>query len=607
VAVSEWEPATEAEAAMRDALRAGDQGHYFRLLARIDLMLPVDSEAFAGHAPVAWGTWATDTRTHVLAFTSPAALSACLAEHAGTFRAMSFQELAASWPDQEWWLAVNPGLPIEGYLPSWFVTQISRGDVRLPGRTLGARARIEQATALRARTPDAVALSGQPGGGAGLLPAGGTLSSGGGRALSRRVELLSRYGFGHPGRAAGNSAHTHSAVVNGAPEHVYAPADTTVEPSEQERGSEPPADLGAPVEKPIEPPPLPEVSQPEPAQPEEPRPEEPQSEPSQPEESAPDPAGAPDFTPANRVEEGLLDAAGEGSTDTFLSTLLLAKVLVPGPQDDAIANIDQWRTEEIDNQPYVVVFTSTERLHQYLGEEAPATWVKFTQLINAWPDELMSFAVNPGTPIGATLPGSQLVALATWAADEGLTDERPEPQASTATPEPFAPGSATPPPNASVMMQKTIPARQVPYYLDRGYDRVSGFVHRASEIAHLRTPVELYNALGLDYSDSPFMPADSEVFVLRWVAHRGNLYRIPYGGQNEAAMHAMQGWVIERSPFRGNGFAPSETRDVIAEFKVDSVRLPHGAELWRIDRDGNEQLVATFDADGPQWHRMGEQ
>jgi YD repeat-containing protein len=156
-------------------------------------------------------------------------------------------------------------------------------------------------------------------------------------------------------------------------------------------------------------------------------------------------------------------------------------------------------------------------------------------------------------------------------------------------------------------MQKTISSQQVPFYLDRGYDRISGFVHRASEIAHLRTPAELYAALGLSYSESPFKPDDAEVYVLRWAAHRGNLYRIPYGGQHEAAMNAMQGWMIERPPFRGNGFAPSDSRDVIAEFKVDSVRLPHGAELWRVDRDGEEKLIAMFDADGPRWQRVGEE
>jgi YD repeat-containing protein len=253
-----------------------------------------------------------------------------------------------------------------------------------------------------------------------------------------------------------------------------------------------------------------------------------------------------------------------------------------------------------------VVFTSTEMLTSHMGEGVPATWIKFTQLIHAWPHETLSFAVNPGTPIGATLPGGQIVALASWADEVGLTDEPPE-QAAPATEAEPAERSVPPQQTGPIVMQKTISGQQVPYYLDRGYDRVSGFVHRATEVSHLRTPAELYNALGLSYSDSPFKPDDAEVYVLRWAAHRGNLYRIPYGGQHEAAMHAMQGWVIERSPFRGNGFAPSESRDVIAEFKVDSVRLPHGAELWRVDRDGNGKLVAKFDADGPRWERVGDE
>ncbi|MEV6931858.1 SseB family protein, partial [Dactylosporangium sp. NPDC051485] len=143
--MSEWEPATEAEVAMRDALRANDQEQYFRILARADILLPTSPES-SPSSDGGWGTWTTEGRTHVLAFTSPSALHECLAGHPGTHRRVPFQDLAGIWPNVDWWLAVNPGLPIEGYLPSWFVTQISRGDVRLPGRTLGARARIEQAS-----------------------------------------------------------------------------------------------------------------------------------------------------------------------------------------------------------------------------------------------------------------------------------------------------------------------------------------------------------------------------------------------------------------------------------------------------------------------------
>src|SRR6266511_2966867 len=103
---------------MRDALRLNDQEQYFQILGDVDLLLPVSAEALAGRAPMSWGTWTADGRTHLLAFTSPQALHACLAEHAGSYRQLPYTELAAAWPNMEWWLAVNPGLPIEAYLPS---------------------------------------------------------------------------------------------------------------------------------------------------------------------------------------------------------------------------------------------------------------------------------------------------------------------------------------------------------------------------------------------------------------------------------------------------------------------------------------------------------
>ena len=143
--MTDWEPATEAEAALRDALRTGDQELYFRILSRMDLLLPVSPDVLAGRAPMGWGTWTTGGRTHVLAFTSPDAMSACLAEHAGSARRVPYHELSDTWPNDEWWLAINPGLPIEGYLPAWFVAQLSRGDVRLPTRA-GQRDKNAHAT-----------------------------------------------------------------------------------------------------------------------------------------------------------------------------------------------------------------------------------------------------------------------------------------------------------------------------------------------------------------------------------------------------------------------------------------------------------------------------
>ncbi|MEU8240586.1 SseB family protein [Actinoplanes missouriensis] len=322
---------------------------------------------------------------------------------------------------------------------------------------------------------------------------------------------------------------------------------------------------------------------------------------------------AVEFVPANDVERDLQDAADAGNTDVFLSTLLLANVLVPvashsrpgsSPGESGFAFLP----EDVDGEKFLIVFTSKDRLSDHFGEPTRTVGVRFYELIRNWPDPAWSFAVNPGTPVGAKYPGAQIIALANWATEAGLGAEPAEgPVADEAVSPVPAPEPASDEAQSATVMQKTIAAEQVDYYLDRGYDRVAGFVHRASEVEHLRTPGELFGALGLYYDSSPFQPDAKEAFVLRWPAYRPSLYRIPYGGQNEQALRAMDGWVIERPPFRGNGFAPGEGRDVIAEFKVDSVRLPHGAQLWRIDADGNERMLAIFDADAPLWRRVGEQ
>ena len=198
--MTDWGPATEAETAMRDALRAADQELYFRILARTELLLPVSSEALAGRAPMGWGTWNSGGRTHVLAFTSAESMRACLAEHAGSARRIAYHELADAWPNHEWWLAVNPGLPIEGYLPPWFVTQLARGDVRMPGRTTGVRSRAYATTPADSSANDiGVEQTFQPFGGRTQSPfprgAGAAAATGARREAARATATAARDAF----------------------------------------------------------------------------------------------------------------------------------------------------------------------------------------------------------------------------------------------------------------------------------------------------------------------------------------------------------------------------------------------------------------------------
>jgi hypothetical protein len=596
--LSDWDPATEAEAAMRDALLASDQEHYFRILARSELLLPVSAEALAGRAPMGWGTWTTGNRTHVLAFTSPGALFTCLNDPSGSYRTVPFHALAGDWPNYEWWLAVNPGLPIEAYLPSWFVAQLTRGEVRLPGRTMGARARMAQsdlATALTGRVRAAGPPPAQAAQASAAVPVsplpprpGGPVSMNGrGHPV---VETVDAEIIDYP-PAAG------SARVYGRgdmwPEAGPGPGGVAFAPDPPTRPIPRPAP--APAAAPAAGPPVRETMDAEVV--------------------APPEAWAAGFVPANETETNLLAAVEENNTDAFLSTLLLARVILPVPPGTPSSVRPRhpdfpWHVEQKDGQPFVSVFTSPERMadHGRLRDGSSVS-LRFVELIAAWPGEGVSFAINPGTPVGATLPGSQIVALASWATEVGLRDEPGTDVALAAKKNESAPvvgvaGAPTVTADRATVMQRTVPPAQLPFYLERGYDRVSGFVNRASEVSHLTTPRSLYRALGLVYPGSPFADDDAEVHVVRWVAHRTDLYRLPYGGQHEAGMRAMQGWVIERPPFRGNGFAPGDS-EVVAEFKVDSVRLPHGAQMWRLAKDGTETLVATFDADTSRWLPAG--
>ncbi|MEV3925359.1 TY-Chap domain-containing protein [Actinomadura coerulea] len=152
-----------------------------------------------------------------------------------------------------------------------------------------------------------------------------------------------------------------------------------------------------------------------------------------------------------------------------------------------------------------------------------------------------------------------------------------------------------------VVMQKAVRPEHVQHYLEGGYDLVAGYVHRFQDVQELRSPAALIRALGLVYEGSPFAPADEQIFVIRWPAVRPALFRRPLGGIDEWSMGIIPGgWVIEKAPFPGSGYAPGDG-PAIPEFKVESQRLPHGAEMHRLDARGRASLVASYDADLRRW------
>jgi hypothetical protein len=243
----------------------------------------------------------------------------------------------------------------------------------------------------------------------------------------------------------------------------------------------------------------------------------------------------------------------------------------------------------------------------------------FAELITGWPEHDWSVSVNPGTPIEVALSGEQIRALAAAAPGRGPEDlpppgaiplegEMPRPLAEPVSlpaeprPEAVRGETADTPPGPWAIMQKVVPHEQVAWHLEQAYDRVAGFVHRVQDVVDLNTPKLLYESLGLLREGSSFGADDAEVHVIRWPAYRSGLYRIPFGGQSEEAVRAWgdSGWVVELPPFGGDGFAPGSAGSV-REYKIDSMRLPHGSEMYAIGGDGSERFVARYDADRLVW------
>ncbi|HEX2143745.1 MAG TPA: SseB family protein [Glycomyces sp.] len=728
-----WEPSNEIEHRLREALRAEDQDGYFRILAQIELVLPLSYEDTNGSGADTWATWTTDDRTHILAFTSETALQVCLRDNAGASRRVSFASLAETWPDEEWWLAVNPGLPVEGYLPAWFVLQVAQGMTTVPvdpapapepaqdpyghqGDTFSSSVGqsdpfanpmafapeprqesfmppappVPEVPPAPRRSSELNSSSGQQSTVGGTTPAGLPLRQPPSDPEAPEADPFNGHsfasqpppepepfqprqqGFGSPPRDFGSQPQGFGSPPQGpgsqpqgfgsqpqhfsqppsapSPQPAAFPAEPQWSGAQQEQWPDAPDWLRDQQPDPTTLPtraPGPPATPPEPfpagdsfgaqsdpfraQRPAAPASNDPFGGPSEVDEqrsaesfasmssafgrrpAEPDPqqTSQPRSQPQSRpveltgedAEPLLAEAASSGDTAAFLQTLLCASVILPVADPEAVHlrvgdPAFRWASDIVDGIIGITVYTTEARLVDRAGADTQHTTVPFGWLIQHWPSQDYALYVNPGTEVGANMSGPEIEPLLKWAEAKDLlvfASEMERRQAAAARA--AAPSQRVQP----VLWQKTIPHQQVPFYLDRGYDRVGGFIHPAEAVDHLRTPAQLYLALGLLRSSEDFGPTDDSVYVLRWVGYRTDLYPAAIGGNDFDEAEARGGTVVEPGPFRGDGFAPSEGDERIPEHKVDSVRLPHGAKILRIDSRGEVAEIALYDADTREW------
>ncbi|MFN2495976.1 MAG: WXG100 family type VII secretion target [Pseudonocardiaceae bacterium] len=168
------------------------------------------------------------------------------------------------------------------------------------------------------------------------------------------------------------------------------------------------------------------------------------------------------------------------------------------------------------------------------------------------------------------------------------------------------------------VMTKVLHPDQAVAYLDnltaangRDFDpgAAGGFVARGTDVADVKTPQDLRDALALDDRGAGWTPVPEgtkSALQLRFRAAPDSDMPIAYGGRTDAVADRMaelggvDGPPIRRDdPYVGTGY----TGGGVPEWQARGVPLGDRAEIWEINSSGDEALVGVYDpAQG--WRRL---
>ncbi|MGI5274001.1 SseB family protein [Nonomuraea sp. CA-218870] len=288
-----------------------------------------------------------------------------------------------------------------------------------------------------------------------------------------------------------------------------------------------------------------------------------------------------DHPPATPFEERLWAAHHDGRTALCLSLLRDADLALPITAGAAAGTeAPAWATAADAERTWVLAYTSVAAMLAATGGVAAhCRVVSPVELAAGWPDPRWGLAVNPGLPASFMLESGTLARLAVPTLAQDLL---------------IAPGSGVP------TVQKLLSPADVHDLITGGEPRISGYCHHALDVSHIATPSVLAEALG----QPGMLTGDGSLNVLRWRPVGLDLYRTPYGGTDEERRAAVAGWVVEEPPFVGLGLVPNVDQ-VIREYKVYGVVLPHGAEIWELTIGGTEHRRAMYHGDLRRWLLIG--
>ncbi|WP_433229226.1 SseB family protein [Micromonospora sp. CA-248260] len=127
-----WQPANDTERALLRAARDDDRTGFFRILTRAELFLPqlrADDPADGGQRFVTMDLFG---QPFLPVFTSLEAMVPQVAGVADAYTVTGYDELCERWPVAGWRLAVNPGTPLDAYLPVEAVRAAADGELAVP-------------------------------------------------------------------------------------------------------------------------------------------------------------------------------------------------------------------------------------------------------------------------------------------------------------------------------------------------------------------------------------------------------------------------------------------------------------------------------------------
>ena len=153
------------------------------------------------------------------------------------------------------------------------------------------------------------------------------------------------------------------------------------------------------------------------------------------------------------------------------------------------------------------------------------------------------------------------------------------------------------------VMQKVIPKNAFENYTKTGgWDaRVGGFMSRACDLMHLRTVEDYCYGLALNYSGSPYFNEEltkvivDEIYVMRYTLDNGAIRKLRIPNTADDLQNNPE-------PFKGHGYTGGginpEGKYILGgpEFVPEKGVFFEmtAAEIYRIDKNGNETLVAVL-------------